>query len=97
MRVVMLEEGERRSADEFSARLRDMTALLYRDAASSPRSATCRSCCRSALRGRHHGRQLGHLLPGAAAGAGGVGERFGLEELTAEAGWTPSGASASST
>ena len=32
MRVVMLEEGERRSADEFSARPRDMTALLYRDA-----------------------------------------------------------------
>jgi len=32
MRVLMLEEGERRSADEFNARPRDMTALLYRDA-----------------------------------------------------------------
>ncbi|HEY1360509.1 MAG TPA: GMC family oxidoreductase [Thermoleophilaceae bacterium] len=32
MRVVMLEEGERRSADEFTARPREMTALLYRDA-----------------------------------------------------------------
>ena len=32
MRVVMLEEGERRSPDEFTARPRDMTALLYRDA-----------------------------------------------------------------
>jgi NADPH-dependent 2,4-dienoyl-CoA reductase/sulfur reductase-like enzyme len=28
MTVVMLEEGERRSADEFTARPRDMTALL---------------------------------------------------------------------
>ena len=32
MRVVMLEEGERRTPDEFNARPRDMTALLYRDA-----------------------------------------------------------------
>jgi choline dehydrogenase-like flavoprotein len=32
MRVVMLEEGERRTADEFNARPREMTALLYRDA-----------------------------------------------------------------
>jgi choline dehydrogenase-like flavoprotein len=32
MSVVMLEEGEHRSVDEFTARPRDMTALLYRDA-----------------------------------------------------------------
>jgi choline dehydrogenase-like flavoprotein len=33
MRVVMLEEGERFTADDFNARPRDMTARLYRDAA----------------------------------------------------------------
>lgn len=32
MRVVMLEEGERFTADEFTARPREMTTLLYRDA-----------------------------------------------------------------
>src|SRR4051794_25551622 len=32
MRVVMLEEGERHSPDGFSARPREMTARLYRDA-----------------------------------------------------------------
>ena len=32
MRVAMLEEGRRFTADDFTARPRDMTALLYRDA-----------------------------------------------------------------
>jgi choline dehydrogenase-like flavoprotein len=32
MRVVMLEEGERFTADDFDARPREMTSLLYRDA-----------------------------------------------------------------
>src|SRR5437870_5570889 len=32
MRVVMLEEGERFTTDDFTARPRDMTARLYRDA-----------------------------------------------------------------
>src|SRR5919206_2716607 len=31
MRVVMLEEGERLTADDFNARPRDMTPRLYRD------------------------------------------------------------------
>src|SRR3954471_597313 len=32
MRVVMLEEGERFTTDDFTARPREMTARLYRDA-----------------------------------------------------------------
>src|SRR4051794_39889071 len=32
MHVVMLEEGERRTTDDFTARPREMTAKLYRDA-----------------------------------------------------------------
>src|SRR5919206_547629 len=32
MRVAMLEEGERHTADEYTARVRDMSLRLYRDA-----------------------------------------------------------------
>src|SRR3954464_5015607 len=35
MRVVILEDGERFTTDDFTARPRDMTALLYRDAAQT--------------------------------------------------------------
>ena len=35
MRVVMLEDGEHRTTDDFNARPRDMTSKLYRDAAQT--------------------------------------------------------------
>ena len=70
MRVVMLEEGPHWRADDLTARPRDMTTLLYRDAGQT---MTARQPADPAAarqrRGRHDVRQLRHLLPHARAGA----------------------------
>jgi len=83
MRVVMFEEGERRGAGEFTARPREMTALLYRDAGQV---ATTGNVPIVLPLGSHVG---GATLvnsgtcfrtpPGVLAA---WGERFGLTELT---------------
>ena len=98
MRVVMLEEGERRTTDEFTrppAR-HDRAPLPRRRPARHGRQRADRAAARLA-RGRHHGRQLGHLLPDAAAGAGGVGRAVRARGADSGRSWTPtSGASSAS-
>ena len=75
MRVVMLEEGEHHATDDFTARPREMTARLYRDAGMT---ATVGNTPIVLPLGRgiggHDDDQLRHLLPHAAAGAGDVAE-----------------------
>ena len=73
MRVAMLEDGARFTADDFTARPREMTATLYRDAGQidDGRQHADPAAARP-QRGRHDARELGHLLPHPGAGAGAV-------------------------
>ena len=86
MRVAMLEEGERFTTDDFTARPREMTSLLYRDAAQVATEGNVPIVL-----------PLGRSVGGTSLVNSGTcfrtpppvlemwAERFGLEQLTAEA------------
>ena len=86
MRVVMLEEGERFTADDMTARPSEMTTRLYRDAAQTVTAGNMPIML-----------PLGRTVGGSTTVNSGTcfrtpaavlemwGERFGLEELSAEA------------
>ena len=68
MRVAMLEEGEWHEVDEMTARPREMTELLYRDAGQVTTIGQPADRAAARPRGRRHdAHQLRHLLPHAAA------------------------------
>ena len=64
MSVAMLEEGARFTTDDFTARPREMTAELYRDAGQiTTVGNTPILLPLGQTRRRHHADQLRHLLP----------------------------------
>ena len=70
MSVAMLEEGARFTADDLTARPREMTTLLYRDAGQITTVGNTPILLPLGPHGgRHDAGELGHLLPHARAGA----------------------------
>ena len=71
LRVVMLEEGERFTPDDMTARPGEMTTRLYRDAGQTTTIGNVPIMLPLGTGGgRHDGRELGHVLPHAARGSG---------------------------
>ena len=85
MRVAMLEEGERFTTDDFTARPRDMTARLYRDAGqtATARQRPDRAAARDAAVGGTTLINSGTCFRTPPPVLEMWRERFGLEELSA--------------
>ena len=96
MSVVMLEEGGHFTTDDFTARPREMSTILYRDAGQVVTVGNTPIILPLGKRRRRHDDdQLGHVLPHAGAGARDVGRALRARRADRATSSTPTSAASS--